>query len=372
MANLGYENSATETEKRSAAEIYDELTALSEKTERTKINLEKGMMKSFSAALIALGAAVVFLSIALIVCAIGWNREQGTVVPQVVTVEKEVVVEVPDYMILDPSVEYERRLSGEMISLNDSSYGPIWVPVLGNVPKCEYPQEYFVKDPETGYMQYLGTEDYIPGIDVSVYQGDIDWEQVKAAGFEFVMMRCGNRGYVTGLMVEDANFRKNIEGALDAGLEVGVYFFSQALTTEEALDEANFVIDLLKDYDITYPVAYDWEVVHDQDGDTARTAYIEPTDLTNNFIVFAQRLENEGLTPVLYTNKKTAVFKYDLGRISDYDIWYADYNDTPGLPYKWCMWQYCSDGQVPGIAGNVDLNVCFKDYAAERPEAEEE
>lgn len=374
MADIGYntpKSSEDAARQRSAAEIYDELTALSQKTERTKQNREKSMLKRFTTAFAMLGAAMMLISIALIVCAIGWSHEQGTLVPEVVTVEKEVVVEVPDYMILDPSVEYERKLSGEMIALNDSSYGPIWVPVLGNVPKNEYPAEYFVKDPASGYMNYLGTQDYIAGIDVSVFQGDIDWEAVKDAGFEFVMMRCGNRGYVTGLMVEDANFKKNIEGALDAGLEVGVYFFSQALTTEEALEEANFIIDLLKDYNITYPVAYDWEVVHDQDGDTARTAYIEPTDLTNNFIVFAQRLEMEGYTPVLYTNKKTAVFKYDLGRISNYDIWYAEYNDEPSLPYKWSMWQYCSDGSVPGISGNVDLNICFKDYAAERYEDEE-
>ncbi len=367
-----YENRVPSEERvKSAAEVYEELSMLSKKTEQAKSNRDKTVMKSFMTAICALGCAVVFLSVALIVCAIGWSHEQGTVKPEVVEVEKEVMVEVPEYMIIDTNVEYERKLSGEMIPLNDSSYGPIWVPVLDNVPKNTYNPDFFVPSPETGYMQYLGSEEYMAGIDVSVYQGEIDWDAVRDAGFEYVMMRCGNRGYVTGLVVEDANFRANIKGALDAGLEVGVYFFSQALTPEEALEEANFVIDLLKDYDVTFPIAYDWEVVNDQDGDTARTAYIEPTDLTNNFLVFAKRLEDEGYTPVIYTNKKTAVWKYDLARLTGYDLWLAEYNDTPSLPYKWTMWQYSSKGDVPGINGAVDLNICFRDYADEQPEVEE-
>ena len=353
------------SDTRSAAEVYEELTALSKRTEQSRSNREQSMIKGFAAALIVLGIAVMLLCAALMITAIGWSRAQGTIVPEVIEVEKEVIVEVPNFMILDPSVEYERRLGDEMIKLNDSVYGPIWVPVIDNIPRNEYLPENFVADEETGYMQYLGSEDYIAGIDVSVYQGDIDWNAVKDAGFEFVIMRCGNRGYVTGVMVEDANFRQNIRGALDAGLDVGVYFFSQALTMDEALEEANYVIELLDGYDITYPVAYDWEVVVDPDGDRARTAYIDPDDLTNNFLVFAQRLELAGYTPVLYTNKKTTVWKYDIARLQGYDIWYAEYNDTPSLPYKWEMWQYSCWGEVPGIKGDVDLNISFKDYSAQ-------
>ncbi len=349
--------------ERSAAQVYDALAALSQRTEQAKRGRERSVTRALFAAVAIMGAAVILLSVGVIICAVGWSREQGKVVPEVIEVEKEKIVEVPEFMILDPSVDYERRLSDEMILLNDSSYGPIWVPVLSSVPRNTYLTEGFAKDPETGYMSYIGPEQYIAGIDVSVYQGDIDWESVRAAGFDFVMMRAGNRGYVTGLVAEDANFRKNIGGALDAGLDVGVYFFSQALTEEEAVEEAEFLIDLLDGYDITFPVAYDWEIVNDPDGDRARTAYIEPTDLTNNFLVFAQRLEAEGYEPIIYTNKKTAVFKYDLARLAAYDIWYADYNDLPGLPYRWTMWQYCSDGRVPGISGNVDLNICFKNYA---------
>lgn len=355
--------SYSEPAQPSAAQVYDELTALSKRTEQARSKRERTNTKLMLAAVTALGLAVVFLSAALIVCAIGWSHEQGTIVPQIVEVEKEILV--PDYIPIDPSVEYNFALDDERFLLNDSHYGPIWMPILKNIPKNEYRPELFLADEFSGYMNYYGPEDYLRGIDVSVYQGEIDWDEVKASGVDFVMIRCGNRGYVTGVMAEDANFKANIRGALNAGLQVGVYYFSQALTTEEALDEAEFVIDLLDGYDITFPVAYDWEVVSDPDGDTARTAYIEPDQLTSNFLVFAQRLEIEGYTPVLYANKKTTVWKYDLGRLSGYDLWYAEYNDTPSLPYKWTMWQYSSKGAVPGINGSVDLNICFKDYGAE-------
>lgn len=350
----------------SAAQVYDELRELSLRTEQARARREKSSAKAYIISIISLAAAVVFLSIALIVVGVGWSMEQGTVVPEVVEVEKEVVVEVPTYTIIDPSVEYEHTLSEEGFILNDSHYGPIRMPIVAGVERNTYASDLFVTDEETGYMTYSGPENYIAGVDVSVYQGDIDWEAVRSAGFEFAMIRCGNRGYVTGLINEDANFRQNIRGALDAGLQVGVYFFSQALTPEEAFEEADFVIDSLNDFDgITFPIAYDWEVVSDPDGDTARTAYIDPEQLTDNFLVFAQRLAVAGYETVLYANKKTTVWKYDLARLSDYDIWYAEYNDTPSLPYKWEIWQYRSDGKVPGVKGNVDLNIAFKDYGAE-------
>ena len=362
---LEFTSAPTEQRQPTAAEAYDELTALSRRTAEAKRTKADGDRKIYMAVFLALGFAVLFLSIALIVTGVGWSRAQGRVVPEIVTVEKETVIEVPAYTAIDPSVEYQTRYASEGFLLNDSAYGPIRMPILDGVKMNTYTPELFAADPVSGYMTYSGPESYMLGIDVSVHQGEIDWDEVKAAGFDFVMMRCGNRGYVTGLIAEDANFKANIRGALDAGLEVGVYFFSQALTEDEALEEAEFVIELLDGYDISFPVAFDWEIVNDPDGDTPRTSYLDPEQLTNNFLVFAQRLEMEGYTPAVYSNKKTAVWKYDLARIQDYDLWYAEYNDLPGLPYKWEMWQYSSKGNVPGINGSVDLNICFKDYAGD-------
>lgn len=350
----------------SAAQVYDDLVALSKKTEKSRDNI---LLKGYTTAVIVLGIAVVLMAIAAIVMAIGWSREQGTVVPVIETiqVDKEIVIEVPAFTVLSPSEEFNHALAEERYLLNDANYGPIWMPILENVDRNEYDPEMFVRDEETGYISYNDSDTFVmAGIDVAKYQGTIDWKKVREAGFDFVIIRCGNRGYVTGAVVEDDNFKQNIRGALDAGLQVGIYFFSQALDMEEALEEANFIIDLIDGYDITFPVFYDWEVVIDSDGDTARTAYIQPDDLTNNFLVFAQRLELAGYTPAIYANKKTAVWKYDLSRVTDYDIWYAEYSDIPTLPYDFEMWQYTSRGSVPGINGDVDLNICFKDYGSER------
>ena len=238
---------------------------------------------------------------------------------------------------------------------------------MASVPRNNYDAEKFIKDPDTGIVSYA--DDSVKtyrGIDVSVYQGDIDWDKVKASGVDYVIIRCGFRGYVTGSVNEDANFKRNIEGAKKAGLQVGVYFFSQALTVDEALEEAEFCIELLDGCELEYPVFYDWEVVIDKDGDTPRTAYIQPDDLTNNALVFAERIRYAGYTPGIYTNKKTAVWKYDLSRLTGLDIWLAEYNDVPSYFYDFAMWQYSSKGSVPGITGNVDMNISFKDFSAAR------
>ena len=348
-----------ETQKpASAAQVYEDLVALSKKTEKSRENI---LLKGYAAAVTCLGAAVILLAVALTVAAIGWNREQGTIVPEVVEVEKEVIVEVPAITIIEPSEEYNHALASDRYLLNDANYGPIWMPLLDSVPKNTYDPALFAKDELTGKISYNdGTVYSVAGIDVSVYQGEIDWQQVKDSGVEFVIIRCGNRGYVTGSLNEDVNFRHNIEGALNAGLDVGVYYFSQAVDMQEALDEAEFIIDLLDGYELTLPVFYDWEVVIDPDGDAVRASDIDPDLLTSNFLVFAQRLELEGYEAAVYANKKTAVWKYDLSRLDGYDIWYAEYSDVPTMPYDFAMWQYSSKGAVPGINGNVDLNIRFK------------
>ena len=162
------------------AQALEELAEYSKRAEREKRNRERMTFRLLIAAVIFLAVAVTMLSIALIVCGIGWSHEQGTIVPEVLTVEKEVTVEVPKFTILDPSVEYDRALSDETFTLNDSSYGPIRMPVYQNVPKTTLTPELFVADPGTGYMTYLGPDEYMAGVDVSVYQGDIDWDDVKA------------------------------------------------------------------------------------------------------------------------------------------------------------------------------------------------
>ncbi len=352
---LNFSGYAAEPETESAEQTPNELLEMYRNSSERKNASE---VKTYKTVVGVLSAVVALLAVAIVIVSVGWITEQGTIVTEIETVE--IPVTVTEYIAIDPTSEYDHELSEDSFTLSDSNYGPILVYALANVGKNEYDEECFTLDEETGYITYDDGDIYsIMGIDVSVYQGDIDWDAVKEAGVEFAIIRCGYRGYVTGTINEDSNFYQNIKGATEAGIKVGVYFFSQALTTEEALEEAEFCLDMVDGYELDYPIFFDWEVVIDADGDTARTAYIEPEQLTDNFLVFAERIEIGGYTAGIYANKKTAVWKYDLSRVDDYTMWFAGYSDTPTLYYDLQMWQYSSSGTVDGINGSVDLNIEF-------------
>ena len=241
------------------------------------------------------------------------------------------------------------KLSGKKILLEDGTYGEIWIPVLENVPA-------FSKNIDQ-LKSRNGRKFYVED---SVHQDNIDWAKVKESGIDFAMVRLGYRGYGTGEAQLDENYAENIQGARDAGLDAGVYFFSQAITAEEAVEEANLVIESLDGLDVNYPVVYDWEIIYD---DTARTDNISVDVLTDCCVAFCETIKNAGYTPMIYQNKRTSIFKLDLNRLNDYDFWLAEYNTEPTYYYDFDMWQYTSTGRVPGIEGDVDLNISFKDYS---------
>ena len=208
-----------------------------------------------------------------------------------------------------------------------------------------------------GYRMSYGGEGYSYrlGIDVSHYQGDIDWQKVKAAGIEFVFVRLGYRGYgQDGVGRLDTNFEKNMEGARAAGLDVGVYFFAQAVNETEAVEEAEFVLEHLMEYDLQMPVVYDPEsVVHEE----ARTDNVTGEQFTKNTKVFCETIEKSGYDAMVYCNMTWQAFKLDLEELEEYPIWYADYEEYPQTPYHFEIWQYSNEGTVDGIQGNVDLNI---------------
>ena len=178
------------------------------------------------------------------------------------------------------------------------------------------------------------------------------------------MIRVGYRGYEQGGIYEDTYARANLQGALDAGLDVGVYFFSQAVTVEEAIEEANVVLDLIKDYKITYPVVFDWEWVT---GD-ARSGDITSRTLTDCTKAFCDTIAAAGYTPMFYFNLSMAQTMFRLRELTDYEFWLAQYSDAMTFAYDVQMWQYTCEGTVPGITTAVDLNLSFLDYAsAPRP-----
>lgn len=220
-----------------------------------------------------------------------------------------------------------------------------------------YNWEYLSND-ENG-ITYDGDRRYNirKGVDVSHHQGNIDWNAVKADGYDFVILRIAYRGYgEEGRLCVDREFHNYIRGAQDAGLDVGVYIFSQAINEKEALEEADIVIENLKDYEIQLPVVYDPELIRD---DEARTDDVSGEQFTKNTIAFCEKIAKAGYSPMVYSNMIWEAEIFDLSQLQEYPIWYADYEQTPQTPYAFEFWQYTEEGTVDGIQGNVDLDVWF-------------
>lgn len=198
------------------------------------------------------------------------------------------------------------------------------------------------------------------GIDVSKHNGTIDWAKVKAAGIDFAMIRVANRGYGSeGKLLEDDMFEKNAAAANQNKIPVGVYIFSEAITVEEALEEANLVISKIEPYDITYPVVIDIEEIA---GDSGRNESLTPAELTDIVLAFCNRIKDAGYTPMLYCNLKGFIGMLEFERLEGIEKWYAYYGDELYFPYDVSIWQYSSSGTVDGINGTVDLNISFKNY----------
>ncbi len=204
------------------------------------------------------------------------------------------------------------------------------------------------------------SEEYtaVTGVDVSFWQGDIDWQAVAADGIDFAFIRLGNRWSTDGHLEIDSCFAANIQGAQAAGLDVGVYFFSQALTEEEAVEEAEFVLEALEGYNLELPVVFDWEPIS---GEESRTGNMDYSVLDDLAIAFCDRVAADGYEPMIYFNQYFGYLYYDLSRLTDYGFWYAGYfsSNTPNFYYAFDIWQYTSSGSVSGIAGNADLNLMF-------------
>ena len=250
------------------------------------------------------------------------------------------------------------QMDGRKILMQDNTYGEIFVPVYSDVPASTIDTDKITM--RNGYAYYTENGEAVSatGVDVSEFQGDIDWDQVRQAGIDFAFIRIGYRTYGDGIITYDSAFQRNIEGAQAAGIKVGAYFYSQATNAGEAVEEADAVIDALAPYDITYPVVYDWEIVHD----SARTDSVSVEALADCCVAFCERVKDSGYTPMIYQNKATSMHKLDLPRIKDYDFWLAEYDDKPSYYYDFRIWQYSNTGRIPGIEGEVDLNICFRPY----------
>ena len=253
------------------------------------------------------------------------------------------------------------KTTGNKIHINDSTLGEIWITELDGVPVNKLDNNNFSADSNLKYYNENGKAASSEGIDVSSYSGNIDWKKVKESGIDFAMIRVGGRGYgEKGEMYTDERALEYINGAKAEGIKVGAYFFSQAVSTEEAIEEADYVKTVLGDIKLDYPVAYDWEIIKDDD---ARTDSVSASQATECARAFCDRVKELGYTPILYSPSRELYFKYDLSRLADIDIWYCEYANVPTFYYEVSMWQYSATGTIDGIEGAVDLNICFTNVA---------
>ena len=211
------------------------------------------------------------------------------------------------------------------------------------------------------YMENGRKTSYV-GVDISKHTGKVSFSSIKSAGVDYVMIRLGSRGYSTGQITLDENFKENIEGAIDAQLDVGVYFYSQAISQEEAIQEANFVVQNMEPYraHVKYPVAFNMGFVSN---DKSRIEGLGREDKTTVTASFLEGIRAAGYVPMIYGDKEWLIKEIDMTKLQDYDVWLSQEEEIPDYPYRYSMWQYNTDGVVNGIGGGADLNICFVNYS---------
>lgn len=202
------------------------------------------------------------------------------------------------------------------------------------------------------YLYCLRQKSY-PGVDVSAFQGNIDWQKVKDSGIRFAMLRLGYRGYESGKLVEDEYIQQNLKATKEVDMPIGAYFFSQALTIKEVDEEIDFMLKVLGDYELHMPIVLDWEIPTAD----ARTARMDARTLTALQEYFCETMVEKGYTPMIYFNWTQSNTLLYLNELEDYPFWLALYSNRMTYPYHVEMWQYTASGKVPGIQGDVDLNV---------------
>lgn len=208
-----------------------------------------------------------------------------------------------------------------------------------------------------GFKTYESdTETAVLAIDISSHQGDIDWTTVDGHSIDFIIHRIGYRGYTEGEIMLDTKWHENAAAINGTDMGLGAYFFSQAVTPQEAIEEARFVLENIQGYNINEPIYFDWEVVEDP---YARTANISASEMTECALAFCQTIEEAGYDAGIYFNTSLVQQLLNLSDLMEYDFWLAEYNSYPSFPFAVDMWQYSDQGKLDGIPEKVDLNLYF-------------
>lgn len=278
--------------------------------------------------------------------------------------EPEVVAEPTSSPTPEPShepTEEEKAADGKhtLVSYKDGTQE--WLEISEDIPLHTY--DFTKMKSVNGKMTYYEGNQKLSylGVDLSKTNGTVDFETLKSNGVDFVMLLIGSRGYESGLISLDENFVANITEAQRAGLEVGVYFQSQAVTVEEAVEEAKFVTDNLIPYRISYPVAYKMEPVKN---DTSRIDYLDTEQKTRIAEAFLSTVEREGYHTILYGNKQWLLTELLWEEIlPDYEVWLNDKNPLPDYPYQFKMWEYAGGETTAGVSTPVNYTISFVDYS---------
>ncbi len=236
---------------------------------------------------------------------------------------------------------------------------------LTDYPRTTLDPDKYVTNTVTGLKEYIedGKNIALFGVDVSRWNETIDWKKAKEAGVDFAIIRAAYRGTsAEGNIYTDTYFEDNIKKASENGIKIGAYFFSQAVTVEEAIEEADYIVKVLEPYRdlITFPVAFDTEKA-----DNARANDMSADERTAVTKAFCERIKASGYKPMIYFSTVWSLMYLNMEELKDYDIWYAYYSDDIYYPYDYKIWQYTSTGSLSGFSGSVDMNVCFKDYSKE-------
>lgn len=237
-----------------------------------------------------------------------------------------------------------------------------WVLISPYLKKNAYDPESFTKSGDLKRYTENGKKISQVGVDVSKHDGTVNFERLKSDGIDYVMIRLGARGYNTGQISLDEKFVENMNAAVNAGLNIGVYFYSQAINQEEAVQEAYFVIQNLEPYraHINFPVAFYMENITN---DKARIDGLTRSDKTLITCTFLEAVKAAGYVPMVYGNKEWLIKNVDLTKLQNYDVWLSQDGDSPDYPYLYTMWQYTTTGTVNGISGDASLNICFVNYS---------
>lgn len=260
----------------------------------------------------------------------------------------------------EESIE-DPALDGKHTKITYANGSEEWVLISPYLTKNNYDFTNLVS--QSNIMKYYenGKKISFVGADISKYQENVDFETLKNEGVDYVMIRVGARGYSTGQITLDDNFDDNMVRAKEAGLDVGVYFYSQAISEAEAVEEANFVLEHIAGYEIDYPVAFFMEKISN---DKARIDGLSKNDKTMAARAFLNTVKDAGYMPMVYGTKEWLIKEVDLSKLTEYDIWLSQNEDIPDYPYRFTMWQYTSTGEIGGIEGYANLSVNFIDYSA--------